>query len=199
MGFQVSDKGGIDTPEFRHNVEYLVGTGLAANSLNNIASGKKLTTPASRAAHTAGTFAIGWGIAHYIMFPYMAITGAIFSIPFWLYAYFGTRPYWVGHPIPGRLGWERGHYVHPLLNDTACFIILAICFLLWVYFAMWKWYIKKFLLPVDRYLTAPLRNDPVGTTAVENYPSVRVTQEAPTPRPQASLNPYYRGPLPPGR
>lgn len=142
------------TPLSHQSPEQLAWTGIKAGaavySLDRAAKGIPLSqeTPAAQAARTGGNLVMASMVWHYVFIPYAIITGIIFGLPAIIAG--GLT----GHTYTDTVGNSFSPWLSTRTWDSSVVLpILIPCAILWLYFAIWKWFFKGFIFPAERYVT----------------------------------------------
>ena len=125
------------SPDAGHLVKRSLEGGAAMYALEHASRGTPIGQEggiAAQAARTGGNFVIAGVLWHFLIVPYLAVTGVVFAIPSLILAFIA------GSDHSAALWWITA-------------IVFVCSFGLWVRYALYKWLWRKFVRPVDRSLS----------------------------------------------
>jgi hypothetical protein len=97
---------------------------------------------AAQAARTGGNFVIVALLWHFLVVPYLVVTGVLFAIPTIVLAAI----------VDSHQAW--GH------DGVLVALVFAVSLILWIRYALYKWLWRKFIRPVDATLSGRVLDDP---------------------------------------
>lgn len=115
-----------------------VEAGAALYALDHAAKGTRIGAEgnlAAQATRTGGNFVIAALLWHYLVVPYLVVTGVLFAIPAIIFAAVVDSHHAWGHDGP---------YVT---------LVFGVSLIVWIRYALYKWLWRKFVRPVDATLS----------------------------------------------
>jgi len=144
-----------DTPA--QVVGHVAEAGLAVYALDHAAKGTPIGAEGglgSQAARTGGNFVIAALLFHYVIIPYLVVTGVVFAIPSVVAAVLRL-------PAPLVL------------------VMFVVSLVLWIRYALYKWLYRKFIRPVDAGLSGRTHAaGPTGSTPTTHTSTSPVLEAA---------------------